>query len=78
MDWTQELRPTITSSLSILANVGDPSALLVPTLEVSVANDTDLSTGAYVGIGARPDGLVLQSELGAVPVTAFVRMAMYL
>lgn len=77
LDWSQELRPTITSNLAVLSNLQDPSALLVPTLSLSVAGNADLSAGAYVGLGKRLDGMSLQSELGLVPVTGFARMAMY-
>ncbi|MCB9781054.1 MAG: hypothetical protein H6742_20965 [Alphaproteobacteria bacterium] len=77
LSWAEELRPMISGSLSAIANVEDPSALLIPSVAVSVADNASMSAGAYVGLGARPDGLQFESELGYMPVTGFVSMAMY-
>lgn len=77
LSWAQELRPTITSSLAVIANVEDPSAMVIPGVNVSVADNADLSAGAYLGLGKRPEGLTFRSELGFLPTTAYARMAMY-
>ena len=74
---SQELRPTLTGSLALIANVEDPSALLLPSLSASLADEVDLSAGAYVGLGARPEGLDMHSEFGLLPVTAYLRLAAY-
>lgn len=71
----QELRPTLQGSLALLTNVEEPSALLLPGLSASLADDVELTAGAYVGLGRRPEGLALRSELGFVPVTAYSRLA---
>lgn len=81
----QELTPLVQSSLAVIANLGDPSALVAPSLSWSVANNASLSAGAYLGLGPRPELAVLngiaipdlQSEFGAVPVTVFVSMGSY-
>lgn len=72
-----EATPLVTPSLAVIANVGDPSALLVPAVAWSVADEATLSAGADLGIGARPDGTEPRSELGTWPATAYVRMAAY-
>ena len=71
----QELRPTLQGSLALITNVEEPSALALPAISASLADDVELSAGAYVGLGKRPDTLNLRSELGYVPVTAFTRLA---
>ncbi|RME28493.1 MAG: hypothetical protein D6798_02270 [Deltaproteobacteria bacterium] len=68
---------TVAANLAAIGNLEDGSAMLLPGLSVSVADDADLSLGAYVGLGDRPDGLTWNSELGFVPTTAYSRMAMY-
>jgi len=68
---------TVAANLAAIGNLEDASAMLLPGLSVSVADNADLSLGAYVGLGKRPDGLSFESELGFVPTTAYTRMAMY-
>lgn len=74
---SQEIRPTVQGSLALIANLEDPSLLVAPALSVNVSSEVDLSAGMYLGVGARPDGLELRSELGLLPATGFVRIALY-
>ena len=64
----------VSGSLAVIGNLEDPSAVLAPGLRVSISDEAELSAGAYVGLGARPEGLELQSELGALPTTGFLRL----
>jgi hypothetical protein len=50
----QELRPTLNSGLSLIANLGDPSALAGLNVSWSIADNADLVFGGYAGLGARP------------------------
>jgi hypothetical protein len=50
----QELRPTLQSSLSLISNLRDPSALLGLGLGWSVADNAEVALGGYAGLGARP------------------------
>jgi hypothetical protein len=52
---SHQLTPLLTVSAASVVNVVDPSAFVAPTLSWSVAENAELSLGAYVGIGARPD-----------------------
>jgi hypothetical protein len=59
----QELGPLVQGGLATFANLEDSSALLSPTLTCSVADNAELMTGAFIGLGARakdvdPMGLV--------------------
>lgn len=74
LSYARELSPLVSANLAVIGNLEDPSAMLAPGLRVSVSDEAELSAGAYVGLGARPQGLALQSELGALPTTAFLRL----
>lgn len=74
---SQQITPLITGTAAVIANLGDPSMLLVPTIDWSVAENADLGAGAFLGVGKRPDGLTLNSEFGLYPVTAFVEVKTY-
>jgi len=71
----QEIVPTLQSSLALLANLEDPSLLVVPGLAWSAAENVDVSGGAWIGVGERPDGHDVQSEFGILPVSLYLRIA---
>ena len=50
-----QITPLIGSSLALIANLQDPSAMLAPNLSWSVSENADLSLGGYVGLGKHPD-----------------------
>lgn len=92
---SQEITPLVSTNLALIANLGDPSALLAPGLSWSVSEEASLSAGAYLGLGAKPEeadlsgvdltdldaiiveSLALGSELGAVPTTGYLQLAVY-
>lgn len=51
---TQELRPTLSTALFVIANLEDPSALAGPSLIWSVSDNVTANLGAYLGLGKRP------------------------
>jgi hypothetical protein len=77
LNWAQEVLPTLSANLAVVANIEDPSALLIPALSASVGNNASLVVGAYFGLGKRPDGLVAKSELGFLPTTAYSQISTY-
>ncbi|MEW5925290.1 MAG: hypothetical protein AB1746_15010 [Candidatus Zixiibacteriota bacterium] len=46
-----QLTPLITLNGQMLANLGDPSFFLMPTIEYNIAENIYLSGGAYLGLG---------------------------
>jgi hypothetical protein len=75
----QEITPLLTGSASVIANLGDPSALVVPSLSWSLADEATVGVGGYLSLGARRDGpLDLPvSEFGLYPTAVFIRMSGY-
>lgn len=88
----QEITPLFSANLATLANLGDPSLLLIPGLTYSVSETSDLVVGGFVGIGKRPstttvadfmlqvfasDPFGIQSEYGMVPMTAYAQWKSY-
>ncbi|NOY27176.1 MAG: hypothetical protein GXP62_15010 [Oligoflexia bacterium] len=77
LNWAQEVLPTLSANLAVVANIEDPSALLIPALSASVGNNASLAVGAYFGLGKRPEGMLLRSELGFLPTTAYSQISTY-
>ena len=50
----QEITPTVLVNIAVIANLTDPSALLIPGLTWSVSENADLSIGGFLGLGERP------------------------
>jgi len=83
----QEITPLTMLSVAVLANLEDGSALLLPSLALSVAENADAVLGGFLGLGARPEEIDLldlvdgnygiQSEFGLYPHMAFVQMRSY-
>jgi hypothetical protein len=55
-----ELTPLVTGSAFAMANLGDGSFLLGPSLSWSIAGNADLVFGGNVGLGKRPDEMELE------------------
>lgn len=71
----QSLSPLISSSLSIISNLQDPSALIGPAISWSVSDEVNANIGGYLGVGEGVKDLVPQSELGALTWLTFVMMS---
>jgi hypothetical protein len=75
----------LSANVSVLGNLTDPSALLIPSLEYSVTQTVLLRAGAYLPLGASPDRTAfatdsrgLRSEYGASSLGAFAQVGVYL
>ena len=87
--WAQEITALSSGSLAIIGNVVDASALVSPSLSLSVSDEVQLVAGGYIGIGERPkttsvteilldsDALQVQSEFGMMPGSGFVQLKSY-
>ena len=88
----QEITPLFSANLAMIANLGDPSMLVMPGLSYSVSERSDVVAGAFMGIGKRPttttmadlmllgladDPFGIQSEYGMMPVTAYGQWKSY-
>ncbi len=86
-----ELHPLVSTSLTVIANLEDPSALLAPGLSWSVSDEVGVSLTGFTGLGERPDdvdpldlldpdydaGSSLNSEFGTMPAALFLSMRAY-
>ena len=52
---SQEVTPLVLANLSVVANLGDASALIGPNTVISVSENSELVVGAMAGLGARPE-----------------------
>ncbi len=83
----QEITPLVMVSVAGLANLADQSALVMPSVSVSVAENTDAVLGGYLGVGERPHELEMEewlsgdqgieSEFGLLPSMFFAQMRAY-
>jgi hypothetical protein len=85
---TWQITPLLPFTGLIIANLGDPSVVLAPSLEYSLSQSIDLAAGAYVGIGRRPEitGMpdagalqpdLLRSEFGSYPDLVYLSFRVY-
>ncbi len=80
---SQEITPLLSANVALLGNLLDPSFYLLPSISWAAAENADLSFGAQVGLGKRPDedeDNVLrsgQSEFGSAPFSAFLQVGFY-
>ncbi len=66
-----ELSELVSVGLSTLANLRDPSFLLMPSAAWSTSDNTSLGVGAIVGMGSPMEGGTPSSEFGLYPYTAY-------
>ena len=70
-----EIVPLWNASVAVIANVEEPSALLVPGISWSVADNAELTGSGFIGLGERPDDFfVPQSEFGTLPAAGVLAM----
>lgn len=63
---------------SVLANLADPSVMIIPSFEYSLTQRVLIRGGAYLPIGRWPTGLTLRSEYGGASFGAFAQIGVYL
>ena len=82
---TYQLHPLLNANLMVMGNLTDPSMIVTPTLTYSFAQDVELSAGAYLGFGERPekfdvtqlDNFKLNSEFGNYPFFYYLQFSCY-
>lgn len=72
--WEQELSGATTVRLTGVANLTDPSLLLLPRVDLLAGEAARVSLGAVIGLGESPAALALRSELGSYPLTGFAEV----
>jgi hypothetical protein len=72
-----EAGPELTLSLLGLVSTRDASGVAAPGATLRIGDRLTVLANLYVSWGARPVGLDLQSDFGAVPLSAFVQAAVY-
>jgi hypothetical protein len=70
-------RPLMTLSMQSLCNLSDQSLYWAPKLEYNISQNIYLAAGAYVGIGASPSPLDIESEFGVYPDVYFTSFRVY-
>lgn len=72
----QEIIPIVNANLALIGNLEDASLMLLPGVSWSVGDNSEVSAGAYFGVGERPD-VTVESEFGLVPATGYMQMRAY-
>jgi len=75
--FTYQLTPLVMLRGEALCNLGDPSFLIVPSVEYNAAQNVYLSAGAYVGAGASGDADAAGSEFGSYPDMYYASFRLY-
>jgi hypothetical protein len=84
-----EILPILTGMFNVLLNLTDPSAILNPVLEYSVADNAVATAGCTIPLGEAPTFLVppgglgapkvrVNSEYGTYPFTFFIEVRLYM
>ncbi len=68
----QAVHPLVHLTLSALCNLGDPSLLVIGGMRWWVVQDARVTAGAMIPVGEKPDGTVLRSEFGSVPLAGYL------
>jgi hypothetical protein len=88
LSFSQEVTPLVFANISVITNFMDSSAMITPSLQVSVSDEVQLNLGGYIGLGEAPDEITLtelllgedmsiNSEFGMLSKTAFLQCKMY-
>jgi hypothetical protein len=74
-----QLHPLLGTSLLLLCNLNDPSALIFPGASYSLSNEVTLQGGIYLGLGdGTPDSeFEIPSEYGIVPTTVYLSLTAF-
>ena len=74
---TYEVDPELALSLLGLVSTRDASGVAAPGVALRLGDRLTVQANLYLPWGARPVGLELRSDYGAVPLAAFVQLAAY-
>lgn len=76
-----EVLAILMAGMSTILNAADPSALVGPSLDWSVADNVDVVAGGFTAFGERPDAaggtLRPRSEFGLYPASGYVQLKAY-
>jgi hypothetical protein len=77
-----EVTPLVHVGAATFVNLTDPSLLIAPSVNWSVAGNAVVAAGGYIGVGERPGalsepGLGVKSEFGLYPGVGFVQVRTY-
>ncbi|NIN71695.1 MAG: hypothetical protein GTO46_07140 [Gemmatimonadetes bacterium] len=74
-----QAHPLLGTTLLVLCNLNDPSALIFPGASYSLSNEVTLQAGIYLGIGdGTPESLFeIPSEYGIVPTTVYLSLTAF-
>ena len=87
--WAQEITALSSGNIAVIGNLVDASALLSPSISLSVSDEVQLVAGGFVGVGEQPkttsvtevlinpDALQFNSEFGMMPGSGFVQLRSY-
>ena len=68
---------SLSSSLTVIANPQDRSAVFAPALGWDINRSTSLRLSVTLPVGESPRGLDIRDEYGSSAKTIFVQLAMY-
>lgn len=68
LSWAEEITPLVSANLGLISNVTDPSTMVTPSINWSIADNAVFGIGGFGGLGARPDADVRPEDL-VDPVT---------
>lgn len=85
---TYQMTPLLPFTGLVIANLGDLSLVLAPSIEYNLSQNVYLAGGAYLGLGKRPEFLapppgpgtrpdLLRSEFGSYPDMVFASFRVY-
>ncbi len=72
-----QITPLLPFTGLVIANLGDLSFVLAPSLELNLSQNVYLAGGAYLGLGRRPEPDLLHSEFGSYPDMAYASFRIY-
>jgi len=74
-----QLHPLLGTSLILLCNLNDPSALVFPGASYSLSNEVTLQGGLYLGFGdgTQESQFDIPSEYGIVPTTVYLSLTAF-
>jgi hypothetical protein len=74
LQMSRQVSPLLTLTPAVFANLSDGSTLWRMDGALSLSDYTDMTGGFFLGMGARPDGIIPKSEYGQIPISVYVEI----
>ena len=74
LQMSRQVSPLLTLTPAVFANLSDGSTLWRMDGALSLSDYTDMTGGFFLGMGARPDGIIPRSEYGEIPVSLYIEI----